>query len=60
MTEPTTAASATLATAAAWAGVLIPKPTAIGNWVKRRSRSTATWTLAASTVRVPVMPVIAT
>ena len=38
---PTTAASAACATSAACAGVLMPKPTATGRSVNRRSRATA-------------------
>src|SRR5690606_16718244 len=58
--EPTTAASATRATSAACSGVLMPKPTASGRSVCRRSRSTAAATASADAEVVPVMPVIAT
>ena len=51
MAEPTTAASADAATAAACSGVVMPKPTATGRSVWRRSRSTAP--LIASSVAEP-------
>ena len=58
--EPTTAASATRAMAAACAGVRMPKPTATGSALWRRRRATAAPTCSASGALVPVMPVIET
>ena len=58
--EPTTAASARPATAATWAAVRSPKPTATGRSVWRRSRTTASAMACRLAEAVPVMPVIET
>src|SRR5258706_3342892 len=58
--DPTTAASATLATAAAWAAVRMPKPTATGSAVWRFRRMTALDTSASAADRGPVIPAIET
>ena len=54
--EPTTAASATRAMAAARSGVRMPKPTATGRPVAARMRATAGATAASSASSVPVTP----
>jgi hypothetical protein len=56
--DPTTAASATFAIAAACSAVLMPKPTATGRSVALQARHGRNAALAAE--RVPVMPAIET
>ena len=58
--EPTTTASAPAAMSLAWAGVLMPKPTAIGSRVDLLMRATSAWTAFTSGAAEPVMPVIDT
>src|SRR6185312_7339267 len=58
--EPTTAASATFATAAACAGVRMPKPTATGSSVCFFSRVTAAVITSPVADLVPVTPATAT
>ena len=56
LTDPTTTASATLATAAARSGVRMPKPTATGRPDALRTRVTCGATTAASASFTPVTP----
>src|SRR3989442_14200068 len=53
---PTTTPSATRAAAAAWAGVLIPNPTATGREVTARMRRTWTARSGGASGRAPVTP----
>ncbi len=60
MAEPTTTPSATRAMAAAFSGVLTPKPTQTGRAVARLMRATSGATSSATAAAAPVMPVIET
>ena len=57
MADPTTAPSATSHTSAAWAGVLTPTPTSTGRSVTALRRAAVRVALAASSARIPVMPI---